>query len=94
MYHNNTSEEPHNFMLPGCETDFTNNGLCKLDTWFKLTESVTPDMDSWNIECNIGLNTITFLQFDIIFLVLGAIFILFIMVRKLRRKIEYDYTEI
>ena len=88
MYHTKLDEEPEVLKLPGCEE------LCSLEKWIQLTSSVTPDMDSWNKECNIGLNAITFLQFDIIFLVLTSIFVLFIILRKFRRRIENDYTSI
>jgi len=88
LYHKQLDEEPEVLKLPGCEA------VCQLEKWIQLTSSVTPDMESWNKECNLGINAITFLQFDIIFLVLTSVFVLFIILRKFRRRVENDYTSI
>jgi len=94
LYSTEVGGEPKVLQLPGCVNHSDSSGGCPLEMWSELTHSVVPDMDTWHKECN-DVWRFSFQIFDTIFIMLVGIFVLSIVLYRLRQKRHYyDYTAI
>ena len=99
FYHPDVGGDPLEVSLPGCEAS------CPLERWARLTESVTPDMETWRRECQEGqrldqseARTVSTDQSDVMFLLVGllclALLIIPVTFTALRCRSHRDYSSI
>ena len=77
IYNKEIGGKQNVLILPGCEAYVDSTGGCPLEIWSQLTESVSPDMDTWYAECNdVSSFTYSYSIFDAAFVVFICMIVL------------------